>query len=126
MQVQGFTVEPTAITVPPGEVGLVRIEAESGGDLQGMLRWSSNDPDEPSGEVRLEPPSGGIGPDEDFLQGFVWPSRDLSTYTLSSSGVASWSWRTSRSTDRSAVWRFQTSNRASVASTPRKTSRSGW
>ena len=83
--VQGFMVEPTALTIPPGEVGLVRIEAESGGDLQGMLRWSSNDPDEPSGEVRLEPPSGGIGtPHEDFsLQGFVWPSRDLSTYTLS-------------------------------------------
>lgn len=83
--IPGFRIEPSSVTVGPGETALVRVEAEDGGDFRGILRWTSSDADESAGEVRLEPPVTGVGTlHADFsLQGFVWPERDLSTYTLS-------------------------------------------
>jgi hypothetical protein len=81
----GFSVSEAAVTVAPGGVEVITVEGPETLDYRAALPWSSNDPDESSGEIALAPPDRGVGAAHpDFsLQGFTWPDRDTSEYTLS-------------------------------------------
>lgn len=81
----GFSVSDSAVTVSPGGVEVVQIEGPPGHAATDRLTWRSNDADEPSGEISLVPANQGVGAAHaDFtLQGFTWPDRDASEYTLS-------------------------------------------
>lgn len=82
---EGFSVSGSAVTVAPGGVEIIQVVGPETLDYLAALPWSSNDPDESSGEIALAPADRGVGAAHpDFsLQGFVWPDRDTSEFSLS-------------------------------------------
>lgn len=81
----GFSVSAPSVVVEPGGVEVIRVEGPAALDHRDTLPWTSDDPDERSGEIALAPPDRGVGAvHPDFsLQGFTWPDRDTTTHTLS-------------------------------------------
>lgn len=81
----GFSVSESAVTIAPGAVEVIQVEGPENLQQADALPWSSNDPDESSGEIVLARSDRGVGVEHpDFtLQGFTWPDRDTSEYTLS-------------------------------------------
>lgn len=80
----GYTVEPDSFTLAPGLRRTVLVE-RTGGDPNGRLRLSTNDPDETEVDVDIRASANGVGqPHVDFeLQGFSWPDGALSNHRLS-------------------------------------------
>ena len=81
----GFSVEEQALTLEPGESYRLTITPPENPKQPGVLPWSSNDPDEPSGELILNWANLGVGSEHpDFtFQGFDLPDTTLTSTTLS-------------------------------------------
>jgi len=82
----GYTVSDTAFAVAPGERAVVTVSwPEESRPSTSELSWSSNDPDEPTGTITLQPADQGIGTEhEDFtLPGFQLPDDTERNWTLS-------------------------------------------
>lgn len=81
----GWTVTPASLALAPGEASNVRLEPPAGGALsEAGLSWTSSDPDEPSGEVRLVPATATVGSAHVpvSLPAFDWPDTELTTADL--------------------------------------------
>ncbi len=75
----------TSLQLEPGGSGLLTVELAEGVTEELALPWTSNDPDETSGSLALQPTHDLLGTEHpDFtLEGFVNPTGDSSTTTLS-------------------------------------------
>jgi peroxiredoxin len=84
-QAGGFEVDPMQFSLEPGASKNVSVRAFNPGEYSGSLRWNSNDPDEPTGEVRVEAARESLGSEHaDFtLASFSWPESSPELITLS-------------------------------------------
>ena len=84
---QGYAVDVTEMTLAPGETGAFTVTPPGGGGAIPSVDMAvtTNDPDEPGGDIRLQPAQGGVGAmhPEMELFGFTWPSTALTAYRLS-------------------------------------------
>ncbi len=80
----GFKTSETSLTLRPGERYSVAVTPPAGG-AESTLEWTSNDPDEPAGQVALNQANQSIGAaHEDFeLLGFSWPDGAKELHRLS-------------------------------------------
>lgn len=81
----GWTVEPEALELAPGEGSFLRLTPPAGGPVgEAALAWTSSDPDEATGELRLVPASASLGRDhvDVVLPAFDWPDTSLHTVDL--------------------------------------------
>ncbi len=87
----GFTIQPSDIELDvetlllePGEDGRVVVTGQTGQFLDAELRFTSNDPDEPEGTVRVREAQQSIGQLHEplSLEGYVPPSTNLEPYDL--------------------------------------------
>lgn len=81
----GVTVEPAEVVLEPESAAGVVITPPAGGLSEAVeLAWTSDDPDEPSGTVRLETAATGVGTEHaDFeLSGFAWPDPSIASHRL--------------------------------------------
>ena len=83
LESQGVALSETELSLEPGEGQLMSITL--GETATSQIVWSSNDPDEPSGQVLVDSATTGIGTEhaEMTLSGFVPPSQAVETYSLS-------------------------------------------
>ncbi len=81
-QTEGWTVEPPELVLPPGEREDLRVKPESL-PTDATVPWTSNDPDEPTGELQLSLAESSIGqPHPEFtLESFTPPSAVNSVVT---------------------------------------------
>ena len=82
----GYSLSESTVTVPPGERTVLTVAwTDDSRPAPSDLRWTSNDPDEPSGIVRLQPADQGIGTEhEDFtVPGIQLPDTSERSWTLS-------------------------------------------
>ena len=64
---QGFSMTETSISVEPGKTEYTRITSPTSNWHTMILEWTSNDPDELSGQIELKAANDGVGsPHEDF------------------------------------------------------------
>ena len=78
----GVELSETSLSIEPGEGALLTVTPQEG---TGLVEWTSNDPDESSGDMIVDKARGGIGEvhPEMELQGFLPQDGVLETYTLS-------------------------------------------
>ncbi|MCP4809983.1 MAG: hypothetical protein GY913_07690 [Proteobacteria bacterium] len=83
LQEAGLELSETELSLEPGEGKLVTITL--GNSATSQIAWSSNDPDEPTGQVLVDTANTGLGTEhpEMTLSGFVPPSQSVETYSLS-------------------------------------------
>jgi len=80
----GFSIAPASLTLEPGASGTITVTPPSGSAPNSQLTWSSDDPDEPSGRIRIMAAEGGAGsahPDFELV-GFTWPDKTLQNFRL--------------------------------------------
>gem|GEM_PF-1011754 len=80
----GGSSSPDALTVAPGSAEAVVVTLPDGFANQTSLTWTSDDPDEPEGELRIDKGSQTLGTEHvDFeLLGYTPPSTLMSSYAL--------------------------------------------
>ena len=81
----GWQISPNSLSIAPGTSATVTVTPPANVPLQDTaLVWTSNDPDETTGQVHLRSNGRTIGqPHEDFsLEGFVWPDTSPRYFQL--------------------------------------------
>jgi len=81
-ETEGWTVDPAALTLGPGERQTLRLSPD-GTPTDALLPWTSNDPDEPSGTLALTLADTTLGqPHPDFsLESYTPPNQTQSVLT---------------------------------------------
>ena len=80
----GISVIPTSFSVPPGDSQLVTVTADGSGQLNGMITWNCNDPDEPGRQQEVYKNNAGRFPEYgSAIPDFNLQGTDASWHRLS-------------------------------------------